>query len=136
MNEKSESERLETNSENNYSVDLVNPVKNAEANNVVVQETSQTEKVDKFPWQLTENVKRDSFGFILRTDPLPLNVEKSKKSDSQEDLNFDSGKSKTDKGKNEDRFEDGRKSERERGRDRDRDKRRDRDRSPHGYKRK
>lgn len=135
MSEKGESENVGSNNPgNNFSIESLE-----QENKAAVQDTNQSEKKDKFQWQFGDNVKRDSFGFILRTDPLPLNTEKSKKSDNHDNINSVSGKSKidkkSDKSKGEDRYDDEKKSDRERG-DRDRDKPRDRDRSPHGYKRK
>lgn len=140
MSEKSESENLgNNNSGNNFSIESL-----GQDSSLIAQDNIQIEKKDKFSWQFGENVKRDSFGFILRTDPLPLNTEKTKKSDNHDNLNnIDSERckidKKNDKRKSEDRYDEGKKDRergRDRDRDRDRDKPRDRDRSPHGYKRK
>lgn len=135
MSENNETENLV---KHNAGVNFSTESKGKE-NNSAILDANQGDKKDIFQWQFSENVKRDSFGFILRTDPLPLNSEKQKKSESH-DINNSTGKSKSDKknekGKSDDRYDDEKRTDRDRGRDRDRDKGRDRDRSPHGYKRK
>lgn len=113
-------------------------------------EDNVTEKKETFTtWPFTENVKRDAFGFISRTEPIqPLNVDKSRKSNcdgkDQQDKNSNNGdlrdvlvsKRKSDKKdvkskKREDsvdKYEDGKRK------DKDFEKRKD-DRSPHSYHR-